>query len=361
MTTQSNPHAALTPLPEPLAALAEGVELLDPMDAPPIRWGILGAGWIGSVFARDVASYSSGVMAGVAARDPERAKTFAADFGVERAYDSYEELLAADDIDAVYIAAIHPAHAELASLALEAEKPILVEKCFTMDAASAKAVLDLAEKKNLFCMEAMWTRHLPHQKVLSQIVANGGLGAVATVHADHGQKLEHVRRMWDPELGGGALMDLGVYSMSFVQQILPEARLVGATAKLTDLGVDVQSAALLTTDGAVATASSNFNGRSATYGEVVFERGAIEMADQFYRPTSLRLRTFGEGKPDNGELVEWDGTVPGGFQYQAAEVARCLAAGLKESATMPWADTLRVMELLDGVRAATGIAYPWER
>ncbi|WP_115728135.1 Gfo/Idh/MocA family protein [Actinomyces culturomici] len=361
MTTQSNPHAALAPLPEPLAELAKGVELLDPMEAPAIRWGILGAGWIGSVFAHDVAAYSSGTMAGVAARDPERAKAFAADFGVERAYASYEDLVAADDIDAVYVAAIHPAHAELATLALEAGKPVLVEKCFTMDAASAKAVLDLAAEKNLFCMEAMWTRHLPHQKVLSQVVANGGLGAVSTVHADHGQKLEHVRRMWDPELGGGALMDLGIYSMSFVQQVLPEAELVGATANLTDLGVDVQSAALLRTPIAVATASSNFNGRSATYGEVVFERGALEMAEQFYRPTTLRLRTFGEGKPENGETVEWDGTVPGGFQYQAAEVARRLAAGDLQSETMTWADTLRVMELLDGVRAATGIVYPWER
>lgn len=361
MTQTSNPHTALAPLPEPIAQLAAGVELLDPMEAPAIRWGILGAGGIAGVFAHDVAAYSSGTMAGIAARDPERAAAFAAEFGVERAYDSYEELVAADDIDAVYVAAIHPAHAELAALALNAGKPVLVEKCFTMDAASAKAVLDLAAQKNLFCMEAMWTRHLPHQKVLSAIVKNGGLGAVTTVHADHGQKLEHVRRMWDPELGGGALMDLGIYSMSFVQQILPDAELVAATANLSELGVDVQSAALLKTPSAVATASSNFNGRSATYGEVVFERGAVEMSDQFYRPTSLRLRVYGEGKPENGELTVWDGTVPGGFQYQAAEVARRLAAGDLESATMPWADTLRVMELLDAVRSRAGIVYPWEK
>lgn len=361
MTSQSNPHAALAPLPAPIAALAEGVELLDPMDAPPIRWGILGAGGIAGTFAHDVAAYSSATIAGIAARDPERARAFAAEFGVQRAYDSYADLVASDDIDAVYVAAIHPTHAELATLALEAGKPVLVEKCFTMDADSAKAVLALAAAKGLFCMEAMWTRHLPHQKVLSTIVRNGGLGAVSTVHADHGQKLEHVRRLWDPELGGGALMDLGIYSMSFVQQILPEAELVAATGNLTDLGVDIQSAALLKTPTAVATASSNFNGRSATYGEVVFERGAVEMGEQFYRPTTLRLRAYGEGKPENGELVEWDGAVPGGFQYQAAEVARRLAAGDLESPTMPWSDTLRVMELLDGVRAAVGIVYPWER
>lgn len=361
MTTQSNPHTALAPLPAPLAELAAGVELLDPMEAPAIRWGILGAGGIAAVFAHDVAAYSSGVMAGIAARDPKRAQEFAATYNVEKAYDSYEDLVAADDIDAVYVATVHPHHEKLATLALNAGKPVLVEKCFTMDAVSAKRVLDLAKEKDLFCMEAMWTRHLPHQKVLSQIVANGGLGAVSTVHADHGQKLEHIRRMWDPELGGGALMDLGVYSMSFVHQILPDVKLVGATANLTDLGVDVQSAALLKTDTAVAMAASNFNGRSATYGEVVFERGAVEMEEQFYRPSTLRLRTFGEGKRENGETVEWSGIVPGGFQYQAAEVARCLTAGTKESDTMPRSATLRVMELLDEMRAQTNIVYPWEK
>lgn len=356
-----NPHTNLAPLPAPLVDLARGVELLDPMDAPAIRWGILGAGGIAATFVRDVSAYSSGVMAGIAARDPHRAGEFATRMGIERAYDSYEELVASPDIDAVYVAAIHPMHEQLATLALNAGKPVLVEKCFTMDAASASRVIDLAASKNLFCMEAMWTRHLPHQKVLSAIVANGGLGAVTTVHADHGQKLEHVRRMWDPELGGGALMDLGVYSMSFVQQVLPDAELVSASANLTDLGVDIQSAALLKTPTAMATASSNFNGRSATYAEVVFERGALEMPQQFYRPTALRLRSFESDPKGYGDIVEWDGTVPGGFQYQAAEVARCLDAGATQSDAMTWADTLHVMELLDAVRAATGIVYPWER
>lgn len=356
-----NPHANLAPLPAPLADLARGVELPDPMDAPAIRWGILGAGHIAETFARDVSAYSSGVMAGIAARDPHRAAEFAARMSVGRAYDSYEDLVASPDIDAVYVAAIHPLHEQLATLALTAGKPVLVEKCFTMDAVSAARVIDLAASKGLFCMEAMWTRHLPHQRVLNAIVANNGLGAVTTVHADHGQKLEHVPRIWDPELGGGALMDLGVYSMSFVQQILPDAELVSASTNLTDLGVDIQSAALLRTPMAMATASSNFNGRSATCAEVVFERGALEMPQQFYRPTALRLRSFESDPRGYGDIVEWDGTVPGGFQYQAAEVARCLAAGATQSDAMPWVDTLRVMELLDGVRAATNIVYPWER
>ncbi|MDC4233896.1 Gfo/Idh/MocA family oxidoreductase [Actinomyces sp. B33] len=362
MTPQSNPHAGLAPLPEPIARLADGVELLDPTQAPPIRWGIIGAGWIGSVFAQDVAAYSSGTIEGVAARDPQRAREFAENFGVARAFDTYEELVSCPDIDAVYVATIHPQHEAAALLAINAGKPVLVEKCFTMDAAAARRIIDAAHATGVFCMEAMWTRHLPHQKVVSQIVRNGGLGQVVSVHADHGQSLEHIRRTWDPELGGGALMDLGVYSMSFVQQVLGDCEIVGAAAKMTDLGVDVESAALLKSATALASASSNFNGKSATYGEVVFSDGALEMPEQFYRPTLLRLRTFGAGRAgDNGELVEWDGTVPGGFQYQAAEVARCLAAGLTESETMPLNDTIAVMDLLDDMRRRIGLVYPWEK
>ena len=361
MTTKS-PHAALEALPTEIARLAEGVELLDPMDAPPIRWGIIGAGWIGSVFAQDVAAYSSGVMAGVAARDPERARAFAQEFGVERAYDSYEDLVAAPDIDAVYVATVHPAHEEAAILAIEAGKPVLVEKPFTVDAAAARRIVEAARANGVFCMEAMWTRHLPHHKVVTQIARNGLLGDIVTIHADHGQALEHIRRSWDPELGGGALLDLGVYSMSFVQQLLPECELVGATATMTDLGVDIASAALLKSDTAVATATSNFNGKSATYAEVVFQKGVIEMPEQFYRNSGLRLRSFGgERAGDNGELTAWAADVPGGFQYQAAEVARCLAAGRTESETMPLDDTLRVMDLMDGMRERIGLVYPWEK
>ncbi|QPK81407.1 Gfo/Idh/MocA family oxidoreductase [Schaalia sp. ZJ405] len=356
-----NPHAELLPLPPEIAQRAEGVELLDPTQAPAVRWGILGAGWIGSVFAHDVAAYSSGIMEGVAARDPKRAEEFAEKFGVNRAFESYEALLADPDIDVVYIAAIHPEHEKLAIQALEAGKPILVEKCFTMDAAGARRVVELARSKGLFCMEAMWTRHLPHQKVLTQILRNGSLGAISTVFADHGQDLWNVQRMWDPQLGGGALLDLGVYSVSFVQQVLPDCEVVGSAGKLTELGVDVENAVLLRTEDATATATSNFNGRSATFGQVVCEKGTLEMPEQFYRPTSLRLRVFSDPERDNGVITEWDGTVPGGFQYQAAEVARCLAAGLTESATMPLDDTIRVMELLDTVREQLGVVYPWEK
>ncbi|WP_175954296.1 Gfo/Idh/MocA family protein [Schaalia sp. Marseille-Q2122] len=349
-----NPHAALAPLPEPLSHFARGVELPDPMEAPALRWGIIGAGGIARTFARDVPAYSSGRVVAVAARDQERAQAFAQEYGIERVHDSYEQLVADPQVDAVYVATIHPMHAEHALLAIEAGKPVLVEKAFTMNAAQARRIFDAARERGVFVMEAMWTRHLPHQRVLRQVLANGGLGQIVSAQADHGQYLWHVPRLTDPELGGGALLDLGVYSLSFIQSIAPDARLVSADGVLTDAGVDLANVAVLRAGEALAVARSNFSGRSATAAEVVCERGALELPLQFYRPGVLQLRTFGGENPD-GDTVTWDATVPGGFQYEAAEVARCVAAGALESAVMPWADTLAVMELMDEVRERIGV------
>lgn len=349
-----NPHAALAPLPEPLADYARGVELPDPMDAPALRWGILGAGGIAGTFAHDVPAYSSGQVVAVAARDRARAEAFAQDHGIERMHDSYEQLVADPQVDAIYVATIHPMHAEHALLTIEADKPVLVEKAFTMSAAQARRVFDAARERGVFVMEAMWTRHLPHQRVLRQVLANGDLGKIVSAQADHGQYLWHVPRLTDPALGGGALLDLGVYSLSFIQSIAPDAHLVSADGVLTDSGVDVANVAVLRAGEALAVARSNFSGRSATTAEVVCEHGALELPLQFYRPGVLQLRTFGGENPD-GDTVTWDATVPGGFQYEAAEVARCVAAGTLESEVMPWGDTLAVMELMDEVRERIGV------
>lgn len=383
----ANPHALLPDLPDALARLADGLTLPDPMDAPPLRWGIIGAGGIARTFARDVPAYTRSRIAAVAARDLDRAEGFAREFGVERAFGSYEELVASPDVDAVYVATIHPLHAEHALLALRAGKPVLVEKSFTMDAGQAREVLGTAREAGLFVMEAMWSRQLPHYRVIRQIVRNGGLGHVVSVQADHGQSLRDVPRLVRPELGGGALMDLGIYPVSFVHDVLGAPASVTAVGRLVrgDLGVargssrpvriDEGDAAVLSVsapegaaeapggvgpDGALGVARCHLDGRSATSAEVVFERGALELPLQFYRPGVLRLRTFPEGGPADGAVVDWDSTLPGGFQYEAAEVARCLGAGLTESPDMTWRDTVEVMDAMDAIRAQVGVVYPWE-
>jgi predicted dehydrogenase len=371
MTRPGDPHAPLPGLPGELAELARGVTLPDPMEAPALRWGVIGAGGIARTFARDVPRFTRSRVAAVAARQLDRAEAFAREWEVERAYGSYEELVADPGIDAVYVATVHPLHADHALLALRAGKPVLVEKSFTMDASQARAVLDQARESRLFAMEAMWSRHLPHYRVLRQVIANGGLGRVVSAQADHGQSLRHVPRLMRPELGGGALMDLGIYPVSFLHEVLgaPESVTAAGRALPGDFGrsassrpvrIDAADAAILGAGDAMGVARCHLDGRSATAAEVVFERGALELPLQFYRPGVLRLRTFPEGGPDDGATVDWDATVPGGFQYEAAEVARCLEAGLTESADMTWRDTVEVMDVMDAIRAQVGVVYPWE-
>lgn len=388
-TNGGNPHSLIPDLPDELARLAEGLTLPDPMDAPPLRWGIIGAGGIAKTFARDVPAYTRSRIATVAARDADRAEAFAADFGADRAYGSYDQLVADPGIDAIYVSTIHPMHADHALLALRAGKPVLVEKSFTMTADQARKVTDAAGQAGLFTMEAMWSRHLPHYRVIRQIIANGELGHVVSVQADHGQSLRDRARMVQPELGGGALLDLGIYPVSFLHEILGKPTEMIATGRLLPgefgissdthraVQIDQGSVAVLKVDpqagngsaagrpgigpdGALGVARSNLDGRSATSAEIVFERGALELPLQFYRPGVLRLRTFGEGTPKDGGTVDWDSTVPGGFQYEAAEVARCLEAGLTESPDMTWQDTIEVMQIMDDIRAQIGVIYPWE-
>ncbi|QWW19504.1 Gfo/Idh/MocA family oxidoreductase [Schaalia sp. 19OD2882] len=354
-----NPHTQLPPLPPEITALAPDVDLPDPMEAPGLGWAVLGAGGIARTFATAVQNWTRSTVTAVGARDVERARAFAGEFAVPHAFGSYEEAVACPEVDAVYVATIHPTHAEVALAAIAAGKHVLVEKPFTMDAQQARRVIDAARDAGVFLMEAMWTRHLPHHVVARAILASGNLGDVVQVRADHGQALRHVDRLMVPELGGGALLDLGVYSVSFVQSVLGSVEVDSVAATWTDTGVDETVQALLRgsssdegeggTGAALGNASCSLAGRSATSAEVVCERGALEFPLQFYRPGQLLLRTFSEGGHPDGDVTAWDATVPGGFQYQVAEVARCVTAGVQQSPAVPWRDTVAVMDLLDRI------------
>lgn len=358
MTTTSA-HAALPPLPPALADICGDVDVPDPLDAPPVRWGIIGAGGIAHTFATDVPAHTRSTVVAVAARDLPRATAFAQAHAIPHAHGSYRELVEDPDVDAVYIATIHPRHADNAVLALEAGKPVLVEKPFTMDAAQTDRVLETAAAHHLFAMEGMWTRHLPHHRIVRAVLDGGALGAVVSAAADHGQSLRHVRRLTDPLLGGGALWDLAVYPVSFLHSVLGRPETIAALARMEG-AVDVADAITVRTRTALGVARANLDGRSATSAEVVCERGALEFPRQFYRPGVLRLRTFPEGGDPDGETCEWDATLPGGFQYEAAEVARCLEAGAVESPVLPWSETRAVMETLDEVRTQIGLSFVGE-
>lgn len=330
----------------------------DPRTAPPIRWGILGPGGIAHTFARAVLGYTRGTITAVGSRDLARAQAFAAQYDVEKAYGSYAELVADPQVDAVYVASPHSAHHEHALLAVRAGKHVLVEKSFTRNEAEARDVLEAARDARVFAMEAMWTRFLPHVVALRGLVADGAVGEPVSLVADHGQAFGHLpatHRLHARELAGGALLDLGVYPVSFAHDLLGTPDRVQAVGSLTATGVDGQvSMALGFGERAHATLQTTLWARTATTAVLSGTEGRIEVAGDFYRPTSLTVVR------DDGGRWTFAQPVDGGFQYQAAEVARRVAVGDLESDVMPHEGTLAVMRTMDEVRRQVGVVYPGE-
>jgi predicted dehydrogenase len=331
----------------------------DPMEAPPVRWGILGPGNIAHSFATALREGTRQEVVAVGSRSADRARDFADEFGVPAAYGSYHALVADPDVDVVYVASPHSEHRDHALLALEAGKAVLVEKAFTRNAAEAREVFDAASERGLFAMEAMWTRFLPHMDVVRQAVADGLLGDVLTVMADHGQALhpDGPERLSSPRLAGGSLLDLGVYPLSFTSMVLGSFESVSAVGHLTDQGVDAQLAVTVTRGGeALGLVGSSMVTKTPTTAAVVGRTSRLEIEGDFFSPQPVRLLT-----PLGEELDRYEPEVrEHGFRYEAAEVARCLDAGALESPLMPHAETLRVMEAMDEVRRQVGVRYPGE-
>ncbi|ACQ78920.1 oxidoreductase domain protein [Beutenbergia cavernae DSM 12333] len=343
--------------PTPPDALLTSATAPDPMDAPPLRWGILAPGGIAQNFARTVPEHTRASVIAVGSRSLERAESFATEFGIRRAYGSYSQLVEDDDVDAVYVASPHSEHRAHALLAIRAGKPVLVEKAFTRNAAEAREVFDAAEQAGLYAMEAMWSRFLPHYAAVREIVASGEIGDVVSVTAQHGQRLvfgpEH--RLWNPALAGGAVLDLAVYPISFVHMLLGVPDEVLAVGSLSDLGVDEGETVLLRYGArTVAVAEATMLGAMPNTATITGTAGRVEIPRTFYVPNRVVVTPLdGEPRVVHGEAV-------GGFQFQAAEAARRIAAGELESPTLTWAATLEVMEIMDEVRRQLGVVYPGE-
>lgn len=326
-----------------------------PHDAPAIRWGILGAGGIAHKLAQAVNRHTASEVVAVASRTPGKADAFATDEGIEHAYDSYEALVARDDIDAVYVATTHNDHHTPALLAIEAGKNLLVEKAFTQNAAQAAMVLDAAATKGVYVQEAMWTRFLPHMVELREAIARGAIGDIVFVQADHGQPIAHVERMRRPGLAGGALLDLGIYPVSFAHNLLGVPDSIHAVGQLTDEGVDGQVSMIFDYGNhAQASLATTMWARTPCTAVIAGTEGRIEIEDTFYAATRWRMTRT------DGTTLEFDGRVENGFQYEAAELARNVKAGLTESPLLPWSQTLEIMRMMDQIRAQIGVTYPNE-
>ncbi|MFV0286749.1 MAG: Gfo/Idh/MocA family protein [Demequina sp.] len=327
-----------------------------PMHAPAFKWGILGAGGIARKLADAVNELTqSEVVAVAAASSQERAQAFADEKGIAKAYGSYEELVADPEVDIVYVATTHNNHHEPAILAINAGKHVLVEKAFTQNEAQAQQIVDAARAKGVFVMEAMWARHLPHMYALRAAIARGEIGRVISVQADHGQPIAHVERMARADLAGGALLDLGVYPIAFAHDILGVPTAITAVGDLTETGVDGQVSMVFQYEGAQASLTTTMNGRTPCQAHIGGTEGAIEIEGTFYNPTRFTVRRL------DGTSWTYDGDAPNGFQFEAAEVARGVAAGLTESPLHTLEHSLEIMRIMDEVRAQIGVVYPNER
>lgn len=324
-----------------------------------IRWGILAPGYIAHAFTEDLRTAGLDVAA-VGSRRLEAAQEFAAQYGIPQAYGSYEELVADPDVDIVYVASPHSHHRDHAILALEAGKHVLIEKAVTLDADEAVAIRDIAAGHGLLAMEAMWTRYLPHMVRIRELIAQGALGDVRTVFADHTQSLptDPSHRLNDLALGGGALLDLGIYPVSFAVDILGPIAQARATGRLGETGADTEVAiALAHESGGISSLVTSSRAAGPNIAHIVGTDARIDIDTVWYAPTTFRLIA-----PDGTVREEYTSEVAGrGMQYQALYAEQLLREGRTDSDLLPFGESVAIMGTLDDIRAQLGVTYPKER
>jgi predicted dehydrogenase len=335
-----------------------------------VRWGVLATGGIAAAFTAALVDLPDAEVVAVASRTESSAKAFAERFGIERAYGDWDALANDGDIDVVYVATPHSAHRAAAGLCLEAGRNVLVEKAFTLNSREAAELVTLARERGSFLMEAMWMYCNPLVRRLKSLVDDGAIGEVRTVQADFGLAghllpearngiLPPAHRLRDPAQGGGALLDLGVYPVSFAHLLLGEPADIKASAVLSPEGADLQTAALFSWDsGALAALHCSIVGGTGTSASVTGSLGRIDIPDGFFHPERFVLHRDGRD-PEEFVLDPADGPR-NTLRHEASEVMRALRAGETESPLVPLEGTLAVMRTLDAVRERIGVRYPQE-
>ena len=320
-----------------------------------LKWAIMGPGDISVAFLNDLRLAGMHLEA-VGSRSLDRAESYAKKHSISSAYGSYEELVADPHIDIVYIATTNNAHFANAKLALSSGKHVLLEKPFTLDAAQAMELVGISRSNNVFLMEAMWTRFLPNHSVLFEKLDQGLIGTPLYLFADHNQNLpKHSHeRLYDPALGGGSLLDLGVYPISLAHRLFGKPSRIQASATLMDGNIDESVGAIFEySGGRQALLHSSIRTAGPVKAFILGDAGRIEMEKSFYEHS-----TFTAFDLEDNVLFEYEGNIEGrGMQYQALEVERCVTAGLNESPTMSLDETVQIMEVMDQIRSLTGIEY----
>jgi len=324
-----------------------------------IRWGILGTGRIASDFARALLDTPDAAITAVASRSLDKAVAFGREFHIDACYGSYQELADANDVDVIYVATPHPMHAENTLMALHAGKAVLCEKAFTINRREALEVVELARAQGLFLMEAMWSRFMPAIAEVKRIVASGEIGAVHQLSADFGfcATTDPAHRLHNKELGGGALLDLGIYPLSLAADLMGPIASVQAMAELGPTGTDLQSTFMLRHEGGgVSVGMCSLRANTPRELTVSGELGYIRMHAPFHHSQSVTVVLAG-GTTRNIATPY----LGNGYTHEAVEVMRCMRAGLIESPRMSHSQTLALMGWLDTMRAQIGLSYAADR
>lgn len=327
-----------------------------------LRWGILATGGIAAAFASDLRTAGLDLVA-VGSRSQESADAFAARFDIAHAHPSYEALVADPDVDIIYVSTPHPMHHQNALLALEHGKHVLVEKAFTVNKAEAEDLQRVATERGLLATEAMWTRYLPHMIRIREIIAAGTLGEIRAVSADHTQLLpsDPTHRLNALELGGGALLDLGIYPLSFIWDILGAPTTIHSVGRLIETGADAEVATVMTHEGgAVSTSLSSSRAAGPNAASIIGTTARIDIDRVWYSPTTFRVVG-----PDGTVIEEFDGrldpeTGGRGMQFEALAAERLVREGKREGDLLPLAESVAIMGTLDEIRRQIGVRYPGE-
>ena len=329
------------------------------MKGSKIRWGILGCGRIARKFAADLLLVGDAELTAIASRNKETLEQFAKDFPCKHLHNSYEALAANDEVDVIYIATPHSYHYEHTMLCLNHNKAVLCEKAFAINSKQATEMIKTAKERKVFLMEALWTKFLPHYKKLQELLQQKTLGDIKSVLVNFGFKTsdKSPQRLFDPSLGGGSLLDIGIYNVFITLAILGKPDAIEATMIAAPTGVDEQIAVLFKyNNGAMAQLFSSFVTNLPTQAEINGTEGCITLTTRFYEPSAIIQ--LSKKIPYEREVIPVEKETGFGYHYEARHVNECLKKGLIESPVMTHADTLLLMEILDSIRKKARIEYP---
>lgn len=322
-----------------------------------IRWGILGCGKIANKFAADLRLVKEATLVAVASKDEERGRAFAAQFGAPHVFTSYEDL-ATSNLDVIYVATPHGFHYEHVMLCLSHGKAVLCEKAFALNLRQAREMVEKARSKKVFLMEAFWTKFLPQYRKVVELINAGAIGEIRWLQADFGFRSPHPtpQRLYDPLLGGGALLDIGIYPVFLAQSLLGKPIKIDASITAYDTGVDEQCCMTLTHNGGVLSSlSGSFAVDTPVQAVISGTEGTIELHNRFHNASCRVYLSKERDVLVEQEVYREDGY---GYQFEAQHVTDCLLNGLLESPVMTHNDTLDLMETLDDIRKVCGIRYP---